>query len=140
VTVPLSENPFRHTDPGPYLHVVTIGRQAAGGSTDPVTGKFVPGPGGFSYAYGTAAAEAGTATEPNADCQDQRKVITRDESGTPTVTAEAAIYLADEHKIRDIEPGMTGKVWGEEFGPAPGIDFQVVGTQWLDGCVFVNWL
>lgn len=124
-------NPFRFTDPGPYLHTVTISRPAAGGATDPATGKFIPG------GPATAIVETDPAG-PNADMQDVEKVIARDTSGTPTLTARAVCYLRDEAKIEAIEIGDTGTVAGEEYGA--GQDFEVVGLQRIDGAFFANWL
>jgi hypothetical protein len=127
-------NPFRFVDPGPFLHWVNLGRAAAsGGTTNPATGKYVPG--GARVALVTAD----LAAEPNADVQDQRRTIERDLTGTPTVQAEATIFLRDETVVRLIEEGDTGDVVGEEFGAEP-LDFEVVGTQLLDGAVFVRWV
>src|SRR5690349_5921939 len=75
-------NPLRAPDPGPYLHWVTITRPATtGGTTDPVTGKYVPASPETTLVDGSGA-------EPNADMQDTRKVLARDTAGLPTLTAE----------------------------------------------------
>jgi hypothetical protein len=124
-------NPFRFTDPGPYLHIVSITRQAAGGTTDETTGKYTPG--------GTPTTIVdGSGVEPNADMQDTQKVLARDAAGQPTLTARGQCYLKDETLLALIEIGDTGTVVGEEY-PAP-TSFEVVGLQRIDGSFFVNWL
>ena len=124
-------NPFRFTDPGPYLHRVSITRPATGGTTDPTTGKFIP---------------AGPATEiladtgrPNADVQDKRRVLERDASGVPTSISEADLFLEDESLVNVVEIGDTGTVKGEEYGEA-GLDFEVAGIQRIDGTLWLRWL
>ena len=126
-------NPFRFQDPGPFLHWISLARPAAGGTTDPATGKFVPG------GPATALLTPDLAGEPNGDCQDQRKTIRHGNEGEPTLEAEATVYLRDEAVVATVEPGDTGTVVGEEFGSTPH-DFEVVGTQLIDGSIFVNWL
>lgn len=109
-----------------YLHHFAVERPAAGGSTDPTTGNFVPG-GVATVAYDDAA-----------DVQDGEVAIAFAEDGTPTKHAQARIFLKDEVKILDLQIGDTGTVTGERYGA--GQDCEIVGLRVIDGVVFVDWL
>jgi hypothetical protein len=125
-------NPFRFADPGPFLHRVAIARRLGGGTTNPTTGKYEPPVGDPTTIVN------GTGAEPNADMQDTQRVLARDASGTPTLTARGQCFLKDETLIDALAIGDTGTVAGEEYGA--GVDFEVVGLQRIDGSFFVNWL
>lgn len=81
------------------------------------------------------APSADTVYEDLADVQDKGIVLSRDQSGAPTETADAVAYLADESKIGQIKVGQTAEVTWEDGTTSLG---RVVKVVRLDGSLMLK--